>query len=147
MPAEHITTIDHDMQLPNGLANPKRRFSGQQFFHHHADAARWMLSRLAGFDSRDTMIAAHTQNVVGIHVLKANGCPCQRASHNADILFSFVMEGAMTLQAEGQEFVQLIASDAFVIPPSMLSQYLEIGKDCELLEVALPRNFITDAQQ
>ena len=73
MPAEHITTIDHDMQLPNGLANPKRRFSGQQFFHHHADAARWMLSRLAGFDSRDTTIAAHTQKVAGVHVLKANG--------------------------------------------------------------------------
>ncbi len=147
VPAEHITTIDHDMQLPNGPANPKRRFSGQQFVHHRADAARWMPSRLAGFESRDTTIAAHTQNVAGVHVLKANGGPSRRASHNADILFSFVMEGAMTLQAEGQQSVQLTAGDAFVIPPGMLSQYLEISEDCELLEVALPGNFTTDAPQ
>ena len=147
VPAEHITTIDHEMQLPNGPANPKRRFSGQQFVHHRADAARWMPSRLAGFDSRDTTIAAHTQNVAGVHVLKANGAPCQRVSHNADILFSFVMEGAMTLQAEGQQSVQLTPGDAFVIPPGMLSQYLEISEDCELLEVALPGNFTTDAPQ
>ena len=49
VPAEHVTTIDHDMQLPNGPANPMREFSGQRFVHHKADEATWKPFRVPGF--------------------------------------------------------------------------------------------------
>ena len=57
VPAEHVTTIDHDMTLPNGPADPASKFQGQSFVHHKADQARWHPFRLPGFVSRDTAIA------------------------------------------------------------------------------------------
>ena len=34
VPAEHVTTIDHEMELPNGPANPDRRFQGPVSYTH-----------------------------------------------------------------------------------------------------------------
>ena len=34
VPAEHVTTIDHEMQLPNDIVNLNREFNGQKFVHH-----------------------------------------------------------------------------------------------------------------
>ena len=31
VPAEHVTTVDHEMTLPNATINPDRDFSGQRF--------------------------------------------------------------------------------------------------------------------
>jgi len=63
--------------------------------------------------------------------------------HDADIHFTFVMDGTMTLAAEGQEDRDLQRGDAFVIPPGMVSQYKECSDDLELLEVALRGDFTT----
>lgn len=141
VPAEHITTIDHEMELPNGL-NRARVFEGQRFVHHKADAATWEPFRLPGFEARDTQIAAHTQDVAGVLVARPSGKETVWASHDSDILFCFVMSGAMTLQAEGQS-QELGAGDAFVIPPGLKTRYGKLSKDLELLEVSLPGAFAT----
>ena len=41
VPADHITTIDHKMELPNKTVNKNRRFKGQKFVHHKAEEAQW----------------------------------------------------------------------------------------------------------
>ncbi|MEL0129551.1 MAG: cupin domain-containing protein, partial [Paracoccaceae bacterium] len=61
-----------------------------------------------------------------------------------DILFNFVMEGKMTLSADGQSTNKLTAGDAFVIPPNLMTEYSNISKDLELLEVSLPGVFKTN---
>lgn len=141
VPAEHVTTIDHEMDLPNG-SNPARVFAGQRFVHHKADEARWTPFRLPGFAARDTLIAEHTGNVAGVHVVRpAAGRPVW-ASHAGDILFSFVMSGQMRLEAE-ETAQDLSAGDAFVIPPGLKTRYAEPSEDLELLEVSLPGAFET----
>jgi quercetin dioxygenase-like cupin family protein len=143
VPAEHITTIDHQMTLPNGPANPERRFQGQRFVHHKADEATLAPHRLHGYQSRDTTIAENTQNVAGVHVItRASGTPDWQ-SHDADILFTFVMKGTMTLEGEGRDPYDLQAGDAFVIPPGMKTRYATPSDDIELLEVSLPGAFQT----
>lgn len=143
VPAEHVTTIDHDMALPNGPANPDRMFQGQRFVHHKADEAMWQPFRMAGFQSRDTTIAAHTGNVAGVHVVRrGKGTPVW-ASHDSDILFTFVMDGTMELQGEGRDPYTLEAGDAFVVPPGMKVRYSAPSDDLELLEVSLPGAFRT----
>ena len=64
-------------------------------------------------------------------------------SHDADILFTFVLQGAMTLRAPGQEAQDLSAGDAFVVPPRMRIAYERCSADLELLEVSLPGTFET----
>jgi len=143
VPAEHVTTIDHDMTLPNGPANPDRRFQGQRFVHHQKDQADWRPFRVPGFTARDTTIAQNTGNVAGVMVARrSEGDPVWTA-HDADILFTFVMEGTMTLEGEGRDPVPLAAGDAFVIPPGMRTRYADPSGDIELLEVSLPGVFET----
>jgi quercetin dioxygenase-like cupin family protein len=143
VPAEHVTTIDHEMKLPNGPANPDRRFQGQRFVHHRAEDAVWKPFRLPGFRSRDTTIAENTRDVAGVHVVRPDGGETVWTAHHGDILFTFVMEGTMALEAEGHGTTALTPGDAFVIPPGLAHRYADPSPDLELLEVALPASFMT----
>ncbi|MGH1575604.1 cupin domain-containing protein [Planktotalea sp.] len=143
VPAEHITTIDHQMELPNGVVNPEREFQGQRFVHHKAEDAEWQEFRLKGFTSRDTLIAKNTRDVAGVHVVKRSEGAPEWAAHDSDIHFTFVMDGTMTLEGEGRDPQYLQAGDAFVIPPSMMTRYSDASEDLELLEVSLPGAFKT----
>lgn len=140
VPAEHITEIDHDMILPTPDLRPDREWQGQKFVHNVGAVAAWTPNR-AGFEARDTTIAHNTQNVAGVQVLRrAIGTP-EWAKHDADIHFTFVLQGTMTLEGEGKAPFDLAAGDAFVIPPQMGTCYSNPSDDLELLEVSLPGIF------
>jgi quercetin dioxygenase-like cupin family protein len=143
VPAEHVTTIDHDFTLPNGTGDPTREWDGQRFVHHVKEGAVWQPFRLPGFTARDTGIAQGTKGVAGIQVVRMDGGESPAATHDADIHFTFVMDGTMTLSAKGQDDRNLQAGDAFVIPPGMETRYHACSDDLELLEVALRGNFAT----
>ena len=143
VPAEHVTTIDHDMKLPNNVMNPDRDFDGQRFVHHQVAKAEWTPWRLPGFLHRETGINAGTQGVASVHVAR---CPSGEDviwSHDTDILFTFVMEGNVTLEAADTGPVVLAAGDAFVVPPEMRVSFTNPSRDLELLEVSLPGTFET----
>ncbi len=137
VPAEHVTTIDHDMTLPNGTGDPDREWDGQKFVHHVKSKAVWQPHRIPGFVSRDTGIAVGTKGVAGIQVARFDGGTPPKTRHDADIFFTFVMEGSVTLTAEGQPARDLQAGDAFVVPPGMVTQLTKCSDDLELLEAAL----------
>ena len=143
VPAEHITTIDHEMTLPNGPANADRRFQGQRFIHHKQAEAQWHPWRIPGFEHRDTGILDATNGVANVQVARWQGGETATSSHDCDILFHFVMSGLMRLEVEGQEASTLTAGDAFVIPPGKQSSFKECSDDLELIEVALPGAFKT----
>ncbi len=145
VPAEHVTTIDHEMELPNGPARPERRFQGQRFVHHRASEAEWAPARSSGYSSRDTGIAAGTDGVASVHVVRRGEGDPDWSVHGADILFTFVLEGSLKLEGAGQESARLSAGDAFVVPPGMKVRLAEPSDDVELLEVALPGRFETRA--
>jgi quercetin dioxygenase-like cupin family protein len=144
VPAEHITTIDHEMTLPNGPFNPGRMFDGQRFVHHRADQAAWNQFRIPGFEACDTTIGVHSDGVAGVQVVRpgSGGVPATR--HRGDILFSYLMTGSMTLQAEGHDGFVLTPGDAFVIPPGLVTRYCDASADLSLLEVTLPAEFDTE---
>ena len=143
VPAEHVTTIDHDMTLPNGPANPDRRFQGQRFVHHRESEAEWGAWRLPGFTARDTGIADGTNGVAGVEVTKWTGGDAVTAIHDCDILFHLVKTGGMTLSVEGEPDYVLSAGDAFVVPPGRPARFSDCSDDLELIEVALPSGFTT----
>ena len=143
VPAEHITEIDHDMDLPTPHLRPDRRWEGQRFVFNEARNAVWRPARLPGFEARDTTIADNTGGVAGVQVLRrGDGAPEGRA-HDAEIHFSFVMAGTMRLEAKGRAPQPVTAGDAFVIPPGLVTRYADPSDDIALLEVALPGRFAT----
>lgn len=147
VPAEHITTIDHEMKLPTSVIDRERDFSGQKFCHHKVSEANWDTARLTGFQMRDTGIQNATGGVANVQVAKwqpSTGIRQSRiTSHNNDILFSFVMEGSVTLQDEEKSAQPLAPGDAFVIPPHTKIRLVDCSDDLEILEVSLPGEFET----
>ncbi len=142
VPAEHITEIEHEITLPTPQLRPEREWDGQRFVHNVGARGAFAPFRLPGFVARDTTIAEGTKGVASVMVARPDGTPTARTSHDADILFSFVMRGTMALEGEGRT-TALAAGDAFVIPPGLPTRYADLSQDLELLEVALPGRFAT----
>ena len=65
--------------------------------------------------------------------------------HDADILFTFVMNGSMELSAAEYDASTLKTGDAFTVPPDLTYSISECSDDLELLEVALPGKFQTSS--
>lgn len=145
VPADHMTTIDHEMELPTENYHPNRKFHGQVFCHHLASEASWGNWRIPGFIHRDTGVNQATQNIASVHVVKPSKSELKsyNISHDTDILFGFIMKGGMDLFAENQGIQSLNSGDAFVIPPNLKYQFINASEDLEFLEVALPGQFNT----
>ena len=144
VPAEHITTVDHDLTLPTTGVNPGRDFGGQTFCRSEASTALWTPWRVPGFEGRETGINAATRGVASVQVARPAGAvDGQVTSHASDILFTFVLSGAVRLQADGHGGHALSEGDAFVVPPHLAVAFSEASADLRLLEVALPGAFET----
>lgn len=144
VPSEHITYLDHEMDLPTAELKPQRQYSGQKFVNHKAASAPWAPWRLTGFEARDLEINAATNGVADVKVarVKGNRGPITSA-HNCPMIFNYVLEGNMVLHPEGHEREELKAGDSFVIPAGLKHTISNYSYDLELLEVALPAEFET----
>lgn len=139
VPADHVTEIDHEMLLPTPHLRADRAWQGQRFVHNQGATSPWGPSRIPGFVARDTTINTNTNGVASVLVMRPDGVAPWTA-HQGDILFTFVMAGAMTLEGEGKDPFRLTTGDAFVIPPGMATRYAHCTTDLALLEVTLPGN-------
>lgn len=145
VPAEHMTTIDHEMKLPTKEHRPDREFQGQRFCHHKLNEANWDQWRIEGFEYRDTGINKATKGMASVQVARPlnSDAKQQLISHDSDILFTFLMQGEMELNADGHEPHFLHKGDAYVVPPHLKHQIANFSDDLELLEVSLPGNYKT----
>ena len=145
VPAEHVTTVDHDLELPTAVVNRNRKFGGQTFCHHVAANATWVPWRLDGFEMLETGVGDATGKVASVQVARPTPGTQQTVatSHNSDILFAFVMDGTVTLNGEAQEPHELHPGDAFVIPPGMKTSLVDCSANLEILEISLPAQFET----
>ncbi len=145
VPAEHLTTIDHEMELPTPEFRPDREFQGTKFVLHREAEATWGPWRVPGFEARETGIGEATRGVAGVQVARrVPGIAVPATRHDADILFGFLREGSMSLEVGGHPRRALAAGDAFVLPPDLTVGVDGPSDDLEILEVALPARFATD---
>lgn len=143
-PAEHLTTMDHTLALPNSSLDPGRLFSGQRFCKSEAEKAEWGPWRFPGFEARDTGLSEASGGVGSVKVVRPVGARSRGwARHTADILFGFVWKGTLTFVAEDETTHVLTAGDSFVVPPGWNTAFTDVSKDLQLLEVSLPASFET----
>ena len=138
VPAEHLTSVDHEMELPTPHYRPEREFHGTKFVLHRESEATWDPWRIPGFETRETGVGAATRGVARVQVARRlPGVGVATTRHDTDILFGFLRAGSMTLDVEGHPEHRLTAGDAFVLPPRLTVGIRETSNDLEILEVAL----------
>lgn len=146
-PSEHVTFVEHELSLPTAAVRPDRDFGGQRFVHHEAARAQWEPWRFEGFEQRDTGIAAATDGLAGVVAVRPgqSGGPavaCTAVStHDAELLFFFVLHGAVTVSRPGELDQPLGVADSVAIPATQPFALGDCSADLELLEVALPAAF------
>ena len=139
VPAEHLTSMDRELELPTPHLRPDRDFSGTRFVRSRAAEARWTEGPVPGFEIRETGIGRATGGVAEVvFARRLPGSPAPVFRHRADIAFGFVRSGAMTLAPKGSASVALRAGDALVLPPNSPATITDPAADLEILAVALP---------
>jgi quercetin dioxygenase-like cupin family protein len=133
VPAVHPTHVDHERALPTPGHAPDRRYGGQRFVRFAAEAARFAPGPLAGLEAAEVGIAAATDGIAAVRVLRATGAVDGAYRHAGELVFGFVLTGGVTLDGH-----RLGPADAFVIPAARPFA-LEAGTpDLSLLTVAMP---------
>lgn len=137
-PALHETFADHAMTLPTPHVLTARDFGGQRFVRHIAAEARWEPWRAAGFEARDTGIAAATDGLAGARVVRPRGSAAAKfAAHKGEFLFLFVLAGELGLDVQRHGQYHLKANDSCVIPVDA-AYAIDVAAGSEILEVTLP---------
>lgn len=140
-PAEHETWGDPETVLPTGTLLPLRGYGpdGHRFVFHRAAEATWRPWRIDGYECRDTGIGAAMDGVAGARVVRPVGAPAPvTTQHSAEFVFSFVLDGGVTLQHRGDEPLRLSEGDAFVVPAHTPYTLSDPSPDLQLLDVTLP---------
>ena len=144
-PALHETWADPDMSLPTDVISPERDFGGQRFVHHRLDDARWT-APADGFERRRFGFTEATDGLAEAAVLRldrhgdAQPAVAER-THHGELLFVFVLEGAVTLRRAGETDQALHSGDCFTMPAGETFALVDRSADLELLEVALPASW------
>ena len=142
-PAVHETYSDHAMTLPTPALRPDRRFGaplfGQRFARHMAASAIWSPWRLDGFEARDTGIAAASDGMAGVRVVRpvAGRSGAESVSHQGEFQFLFVLKGALVLEGRELGRHHLGAGDCCVIPADA-AHSIAAEPGLEFLDVTLP---------
>jgi quercetin dioxygenase-like cupin family protein len=138
-PAEHETHADHVLKLPNGTIDRERRFGGQRFVHHRAASASWEPNRIPGFELRELGIAAATDELADVHVLRPAGSSSVEPlslAHEGELSFVFLLAGEAILARAGEADQPLVAGDAVTIPPGHAA-WLRPSPTLELLRASV----------
>jgi quercetin dioxygenase-like cupin family protein len=137
-PALHETFADPEMTLPTAVVRPDRDFNGQRFVFHRAADAEWTVNG-DGFQRRRFGFTEATNGLAEASVLRTNGADdCRPRSHDGEFLFTFVLDGTVTLRRDGEADESLRPGDSFVMPAHQPFALIDRSADLELLEVALP---------
>ncbi len=140
-PAVHETMADLDMTLPTRLVQSDKTYGGQRFVRHIAKVANWKpwpAVAAPGFDARDTGIAAATDGLAGVRVVRATAnASTASTSHSGELMFLFVLKGSLAIESETLGKHTLNTGDSVVIPAGKAYALRgEVG--LEMLEVVLP---------
>ena len=110
-PALHETLADHAMELPTATLAPDRDFGGQRFLHAVAAATPWTPHGAAGFEARETGMAAATGGLADVRTIRPAGARAFTAPPHAGELL-------LRLRAGGRRDAGLPAAPTRSAPPT-----------------------------
>jgi mannose-6-phosphate isomerase-like protein (cupin superfamily) len=118
----------------------------KDFVASHVKDAVFVSGLRPFFDYRDLSIKKATNGRVAAHVIRAvDGADFSGKPHLHETTFQmvYVLKGWIEFEYEGQGRVRLEAGSCAHQPPGLRHQELGHSADLEMLEVALPGDFVT----
>lgn len=136
-PADHVTFVEHEMTLPTDSVTNDRRFGSQRFVRYAAAGANWTTSDFSGFAASDTGIAAATDDLVDVNIIRNAGTKQFDAmSHDRDLYFLYVLGGTVRIHTPTDQHTVLGKGDAAVIPAMTAVQLDQPTQDLQMLTLS-----------
>jgi len=133
-PAVHLTTIDHELDLPTNDLRPERDFSGQRFQLHQHAKATWQTDAGTGWQMAELGIAEATRQLADVTVLRAAAAArCE----NDRLCFLFVLAGSCRITISDKQARELLESDCATIPGKVAYTIDNCADETQLLRVRL----------
>ncbi|QQS41348.1 MAG: cupin domain-containing protein [Acidobacteriota bacterium] len=108
-PAEHATYADHDLELPNGPADPEKRFGGHMFHRHVSnDSERERIDLGLEYPSSGA--------VIGELVRLRGSEPLVIESGGSNSSFAYILDGGVEVSGAGPEPEMLAEGSSLFIP-------------------------------
>ena len=118
-PAVHETCVDAELPLPNGPAQPGRRYGGQHFVRHVAaeSAESWRpADATVGTEACDVGITAATAGLARVHAVRAAAGYRALARHDGEFRLLYLRGGSLSLQHPTLGQHSLATGDCVVMP-------------------------------
>tara|TARA_Y100001934_G_scaffold283742_1_gene406218 strand:+ start:1730 stop:2794 length:1065 start_codon:yes stop_codon:yes gene_type:complete len=139
-PAEHLTRVDHELELPTRQLRPERDFGGQRFVRHVAAEATWQPWIWPHYGARDLGIGQATRGLAQVRVARCddvNAAGTQHHKASGEFYFLFVLHGAAELVVQERR-ARIAEGAALAIPSGTRFALTPTADTLELLEVSLP---------
>ena len=141
-PALHETIADWKLTLPNGTGSTDRTWDRQRFVRHVAAGSRSHPWHIAGWEYRDTGIAAATNDLAAARVVRAGASAARGLAHTVpedrEFTLLVVLTGSVRFEIEGYGTVELGNGSSVALPARTTYSLVGPSDELELLEVALP---------
>lgn len=133
-PSAHLTTIDHQLELPTNSVRPDRNWAGQRFHFHQHTKAEWTTDNATGWSKADLGIATASGQIGDVGVLRVSG----DAAHTVDQLsFLFVLTGSCQITTAPHQMTALSTADCVTLPRGATFGLQDCSDDLQLLRVRL----------
>lgn len=105
-----------------------------------AAGAPWVPWRVAGFECRDTGIAAATEGLAAVRVVRpgAGSGGAELPPYRRQFLFWYVLSGTARVHVGARAAQSLAVGSALALPAGEAYRLSAVSADLELLEVMLP---------
>lgn len=136
-PADHRTSLDHDLTLPNDTIDRERRFGGQHFVRHVTAEMPWAAERTRGYERQDTAIEVATGGLVAVRLVRSGPSSTDRRSlaHQADLYLLFVVSGRCGLVRPDGTVEPLVDGSSATVPAGHDYAIVDPDPGAVLLEV------------
>jgi hypothetical protein len=133
-PSAHLTTLDHQMQLPTDIVRRDRDWAGQRFHLHQHAKAEGTTDDATGWSKTDLGIATASGQIADVDVLRVSG----DATHTVDQLsFLFVLTGSCQITTAPHATTTLATADCATLPCGATFALKDCSDDLQLLRVRL----------
>lgn len=138
-PSVHLTSLDHELELPTPTVRPGREWQGQRFHLHRNESAIASEDPGLGWTRTDLGLTQATGGIADVDVLQppdGNGGPPRELATEA-CWFLFVLEGSCECTID-DTCHQLATGASACIPAGHRLSLREHSPDLQLLRVRLP---------
>ena len=133
-PAEHVTHVEHDIDLPTAALDTERLFGGQKFVRFQADGSAWQ--EAPTYEFLDTGISNATNNLASLIVVRPRaGLDMQLAASESDVVIVSLF-GSGSCNAAGCGSLQ--PGDCIHVPAGQPAEFTAMSEDFRLLVCRLP---------